>query len=96
MYIEELGNANVSELAIHSRVDRLNYSRRCAKAPAAVQAHMKQGLPLARGMEMSYAVRDALKWEVDLERTASEFDAAYYRKLLKKALGGSRVRFQWI
>ena len=32
-------------------------------------------------------IRDALKWEVDPERTASKFDAAYYRGLLEKALG---------
>ena len=30
-------------------------------------------------------IRDARKWEVDPERTASEFDAAYYRGLLEKA-----------
>ena len=34
----------------HRRVSRLNYSRRCAEA-SAVQAHMKQGIPLAPGME---------------------------------------------
>ena len=28
---------------------------------------------------------DARKWEVDPERTASKFDAAYYRELLEKA-----------
>jgi hypothetical protein len=30
----------------------------------AVQAHMKQGLPLAPGMEIAYVVKDARKWEV--------------------------------
>ena len=43
-YMDELDDANVKELAIHRRVSRLNYSRRCAEA-SAVQAHMKQGLP---------------------------------------------------
>ena len=37
---------------------------------------MKQGLPLAPGMEISYVVKDSKKWEVDPERTASEFDAS--------------------
>ncbi len=74
------------ELAIHRRVSRLNYSRRCAEA-SAVQVHMKQGIPLAPGMEIGYVIRDARKWEVDPERTASKFDAAYYRGLLGKAWG---------
>lgn len=46
------------------RVSKLNYSRRCAEA-SAVQAHTKQGLPLAPGLEISYVIRDARKWEVD-------------------------------
>ena len=83
-YMDELEDADVKELAIHRRVSRLNYSRRCAEA-SAVQAHMKQGIPLAPGMEISYVIRDARKWEVDPERTASKFDAAYYRGLLEKA-----------
>jgi hypothetical protein len=37
---------------------------------------MKQGLPLAPGMEIGYVIRDARKWEVDPEKTASEFYAA--------------------
>jgi hypothetical protein len=35
---------------------------------------MKQGLPLAPGMEIGYVVKDAHKWVVDPERTASEFE----------------------
>jgi DNA polymerase, archaea type len=85
-YLDELDGADVKELAIHRRVSRLNYSRRCAEA-SAVQAHMKQGLPLAPGMEIGYVIRDARKWEVDPERTASKFDAVYYRGLLEKAWG---------
>ena len=46
---------------------------------------MKQGLPLAPGMEIGYVVKDAHKWEVDSERTASKFDAVtiegYWRRL---------------
>jgi hypothetical protein len=33
-------------------------------------------------------VKDAKKWEVEPEKTASEFDAGYYGKLLDKAWGG--------
>jgi DNA polymerase, archaea type len=83
-YVDELEDADVKELAIHRRVSRLNYSRRCAEA-SAVQAHMKQGIPLAPGMEIGYVIRDACKWEVDTERNASKFDAVYYRGLLEKA-----------
>ena len=83
-YMDELDGVDVEELAIHQRVSKLNYSRRCAEA-SAVQAHMKQGIPLAPGMEIGYVIRDARKWEVDPERTASKFDAAYYRGLLEKA-----------
>ena len=46
---------------------------------------MKQGISLAPGMEISYVIRDARKWEVDPERTASVFDAGYNRGLLEKA-----------
>jgi DNA polymerase elongation subunit (family B) len=83
-YMDELDAVDVKELAIHRRVSRLNYSRRCAEA-SAVQAHMKQGIPLAPGMKIGYVVKDARKWEVDPERTASKFDATYYRGLLQKA-----------
>jgi len=50
-----------------------------------VQAHLRQGISLAPGMEIGYVVRDARKWEADPERTARRFDAGYYRKLLEKA-----------
>jgi DNA polymerase I len=83
-YLDELDNANVEDLAIHRRVSKLNYSRRCAEA-SAVQAHIKQGIPLAPGMEIGYVIKDAKKWDVDPERTASKFDAMYYRGLLEKA-----------
>jgi DNA polymerase, archaea type len=60
-YMDELESVDVKELAIHRRVSRLNYSRRCAEA-SAVQAHMKQGISLAPGMEIGYVIRDARKW----------------------------------
>jgi DNA polymerase, archaea type len=80
----ELGEADVRELAIHRRVSKMNYSRRCAEA-SAVQAYEKQGIPLAPGMEIDYVVKDAGRWEVEPERTAAGFDAGYYEKLLEKA-----------
>ncbi len=83
-YIAELGEADIRELAIHRRVSRLNYSRRCAEA-SAVQAHLKRGISLAPGMEIGYVVKDAKKWAVDPERDASGFDGGYYGKLLDKA-----------
>jgi len=91
-YMDELDGVDVKELAIHRRVSRLNYSRRCVEA-SAVQAHMKQGIPLAPGMEIGYVIRDARKWEVEPERTASKFDSVYYRGLLEKAWGEAGVCF---
>jgi DNA polymerase I len=83
-YMGTLEEADVRELAIHRRVSRLSYSRRCAEA-SAVKAHMKHGIQLDPGMEIGYVVKDAGKWEVDMERCASRFDSVYYRKLLDKA-----------
>jgi DNA polymerase, archaea type len=94
-YMDELDGVDVGELAIHKRVSKLNYSRRCAEA-SAVQSYVKQGFSPAPGMEIGYVVKDAKKWEVDPERTASKFDAVYYRGLLEKAWNGSRVCFSWI
>jgi DNA polymerase I len=83
-YMDGLKGADVQELAIHRRVSKLKYSHKCAEA-SAVQAHVNQGIPLAPGMEIGYVVKDAKNWEVEPERSASEFDAGYYGKLLEKA-----------
>jgi len=83
-YMDGLEGANARELAIHRRTSRLSYSRRCAEA-SAVQAHLKQGIPMAPGMEIGYVVKDAKRWVVEPQRTAEGFDARYYRKLLDKA-----------
>ncbi len=83
-YLDGLQDADVRELAIHRRVSRPNYSRRCPEA-SAVKAHLKRGISLAPGMEIGYVVKDAGRWEVEAERWASGFDAGYYRKLLEKA-----------
>ena len=90
--MDEPYGADVKEMAIHRRVSRLNYSRGCAEASAA-KAYMKQGFPLAPGMEIAYVIKDARKWEVDPERTASKFDATYYRGLLDKAWGETAFVF---
>ena len=83
-YMGGLKDADVRELAIHRRVSRMNYSRKCAEA-SAVKAYQRRGLPLAPGMEIGYEVTDAVKWKVDPERETSGFDAGYYEKLLGKA-----------
>jgi hypothetical protein len=44
-------------------------------------------------METGYVVKDAHNWEVDPERTASEFDAGYYRELLEKTWGEAAFVF---
>jgi hypothetical protein len=55
-YISELKDADVSELAIHRRLSRVNYSRRCAEA-SAVQAYQNRGHQLALGMEGCLGIR---------------------------------------
>lgn len=77
-------DVDIRDLAIHRRVSRLSYSRRCAEA-SAVKSHLERGISLAPGMEIGYVVRDAGRWVVDIERDASRFDEEYYVKLLEKA-----------
>lgn len=91
-YRDGLIDANVKDLAIHRRVSRLSYSRRCAEA-SAVKACLERGVSLAPGMEIGYVIRDAGKWEVDVERDASGFDEEYYRKQLEKALAEAAFAF---
>jgi hypothetical protein len=38
-------------------------------------------------------IRDACKWEVDLERIISKFDVAYYRGLLETLKRGPRTNY---
>ena len=83
-YMLGLDDADIRELAIHRRLSRMSYSKRCAEA-SAVKEYQKRGFSLVPGMEIGYVVRDAAKWEVGTERDASEFDAVYYRKLMGKA-----------
>jgi DNA polymerase I len=83
-YMRDLKCADVRELAVHRRLSRINYSRRCAES-SALRTYRKRGLSLAPGMEIGYAVTDAVKLDVDTERDALEFDAGYYGKLLEKA-----------
>jgi DNA polymerase I len=47
-------------------------------------------------MEIGYVVTDAVKWKVDAERDASEFDAGYYGGLLEKAWDEVEFVFSWI
>ena len=47
-YMDGLRNVDVNDLAIHRRVSRMNYSRRCAEA-SAVQAYQKRECPWHRG-----------------------------------------------
>jgi hypothetical protein len=52
----------------------MNYSRRCAEASTGASISETR-ITLAPGMEIGYVVTDAAKWDVDLERNGSEFDA---------------------
>jgi hypothetical protein len=46
-------------------------------------------------MAIAYVVQEARKWEVDLARTASEFDAGYYKGLLEEAGGEASFVFNF-
>ena len=86
--IEKLNKKlRLKDKKIEELTERLFDDENPDKTPrtSAVQAHQKQGIPLAPGMEIAYVVKDAKKWEVDPARTASEFDARYYKGLLDKA-----------
>ena len=50
-----------------------------------MKAYQTRGFSLVPGMEIGYVVKDAAKWDVDIERDANAFDAGYYGKLLEKA-----------
>jgi DNA polymerase I len=66
------------------RAATLSFSATISLA-AAVKAYQNSGFQLSPGMEISHVVKDSIKWQVDTERDASEFDIGYYRKLLEKA-----------
>ena len=83
-YMQGLDDVDISALAIHRRLGRISYSRRCAEA-SALKAYQKRGVQLAPGMEIGYVVGDSASWDVDTEMDASRFDSGYYRKLLEKA-----------
>ena len=83
-FMAGLPDAPPGQMAIHCRVGRLNYSRRCVQA-SALRAYEGLGLNLSPGMEMGYVVTDAGAWEVQAEENASSFDAGYYAGLLEKA-----------
>jgi len=91
-YFEGLESADMRDLAIHRRVGRQNYTRRCAEA-AAVEACRRSGLHPAPGMEIGYVVKDARRWSVETEDLAEEFDPGYYTGLLQKAW--QEVAFVW-
>lgn len=83
-YAEQLVGADVRELVITRKISRLDYDRNCPEA-AAVDAYRRSGISLAPGMIIGYVVRDAGRWIVDPEWSASEFDRRYYMELLDKA-----------
>ena len=96
-YTTGLGQADPKDLAIHRRVSRVNYSRKCAEG-SAVQDLRAQGITISPGEEISYVVRDANTWTVDTMDRASDFDTRYYGRLLDKAWNeisfclGDRIR----
>lgn len=51
-------SADVRELAIHRRVSRMNYSRRCSEA-SVERAYQKRGISLASGMEIGHVAKDS-------------------------------------
>jgi hypothetical protein len=66
----------LSAWLFHYSLGRLNFLRKFAEA-SAVQVYQKRRLHPAPSIEIRYDGKDASKWEVDNERDASEFEAAY-------------------
>ena len=78
------GDVNAEKLAIHRRISKLSYSRRCPEINA-IRAYRKSGIRLAAGMSVSFVVVSARNWIVDLPWKAKSYDERYYLKLLDKA-----------
>ena len=91
-YLDDLDDADIKQLVIHKRVSKLNYSPRCAEA-SAVQAHMKQGIPLAPVMEIGYVIRDALKWEVNPRENSIKVRCCVLSRAAGEGLGRSGICF---
>lgn len=83
-YRRGLEGADPSEMVIRRRISRLHYDKRCVQA-SVVSAYRRKGVKLSAGMTSGYVVRDAKRWEVDVEADASGFDPEYYGALLEKA-----------
>jgi len=83
-YRDNLPEADTKEFLIGRRISRLSYAHRCLEA-AALDAYRKEGIGVAPGMQIAYVVRDAKRYRVDTEWTASAIDTEYYRALLEKA-----------
>jgi DNA polymerase I len=82
--VQNLSGADLRSLAISRRISRTRYAHRCVEG-AAVQAYHEGGVPVAPGMKISYVVRDARRYRVDLSWEAETFDIPYYAGLMEKA-----------
>jgi DNA polymerase I len=76
--------AKAEDLLIRRRISRLAYAHRCLEA-AAVYEYRRCGLEIAPGMQIAYVVRDAARYFVDTEWSATTADTQYYRTLLDRA-----------
>jgi DNA polymerase I len=83
-YLTDLQTADVREFLVSRRISRLTYAHRCLEA-SAIQEYLKRDIDVAPGMKISYVVRDAKRYVVDTEWTATTVDTGFYRGLLEKA-----------
>ncbi|MEN6609888.1 MAG: type B DNA-directed DNA polymerase [Methanoregulaceae archaeon] len=83
-YRDTIHSADTKEFRVSRRISRISYSRRCLEA-SALEAYRSEGIVVAPGMKITYVVRDAKRYLVDTEWTASATDTEYYRALLDKA-----------
>jgi DNA polymerase, archaea type len=82
--LRNLPQANPRTLAISRRISRTTYAHNCIES-AAVKAYRDAGVEISPGMKISYVVRDAHRYCVDMEWTAGTFDIPYYRGIMEKA-----------
>ncbi|MDH7509187.1 MAG: type B DNA-directed DNA polymerase [Methanomassiliicoccales archaeon] len=83
-YLKSLPHADFDEIKIRRKISKLDYTKHSLEA-SAVEALLKNQVPVRPGMEIEYVVVDAKKWRVGISSERTPFDVEYYEKLLAKA-----------
>jgi len=82
----EKGDIDPKVLAISRRISKLEYSRKCLEA-SAVKEYKKHRVDIYPGTSISFVVKNAKRWLVDVPWNAEFYDRDYYLRLLDKIWG---------